>query len=352
MRHLKEYGPLWMVIFGLILASIPAMHRDWMEAGAVNVATSQPFAACGRLTLQTGAPVMATSSVSATTVYYTPYGCDRISLYNGSDLVLYEFSEISNLTTASSSGSAGPAAVSATQNFDMFVWNKSGSLTLTRGPAWTNATTRSLTLSAVHGVYVNGQAITNGPASNRGLFVGTFHSAADATVNWQFGYQVNGTNGSAAQWGTAEHDVWNMYNRVLVAGTVGGPTTQWTYNSTTIRAANARTDARLNFVIGINDEPVYAQWGSRVTNGGGGAAAGEAGVGLDSTTSFCGALNQANSVSSSVSQPFGVCYAYPGIGTHFMSANEGVSAAQTVTFAPSNPAAPIFAIGIPYQMKM
>lgn len=49
----------------------------------------------GRLTLTSGTPVLTSNVTAATTIYFTPYLGNRISLFNGTDWPTYSFSEIS-----------------------------------------------------------------------------------------------------------------------------------------------------------------------------------------------------------------------------------------------------------------
>ena len=67
----------------------------------------------GRLTLQTAVPVMSTTQSAKTTIYYTPYVGNQVPIWNGTTMTPTTFVELSNVTTASSVGSAGPAAVAA-----------------------------------------------------------------------------------------------------------------------------------------------------------------------------------------------------------------------------------------------
>ena len=98
------------------------------------------------------------------------------------------FAELTNATTQSSMGNAGPAAVAANKNYDMFVWSNAGNATFTRGAAWNSDTVRSATtendLTRINGVPVNLNAITNGPAAGRGTYVGTVRSDGSSQINW------------------------------------------------------------------------------------------------------------------------------------------------------------------------
>lgn len=328
------------------LADVLVPSADAATIGPVDAFTP---AFGGRCTLTTLTPVMTASATSATTVYYTPYVHDRIAIYNGSKLVNWVFGELSNLTTASSTSSAGPAVVAASSVYDLYVWNNAGTLRLTRSPAWTSATSRGSgaataqqDCTTVPGVCTNAVAITNGPAANRGTFVCTVASDVGSTIDWQFGRIT-------ANWGQAIHNVWNQNNRVLVSGFLGDSTDSWTYQLTAIRAANANTTARVSFVLGASEDSVsiggYMRWLS------GAATVGIAGIGLDSTTTFAQLIGFG---ANSTMGQFPYSYSgYPGIGTHFLSANEACNAAtNAVTFYGDFANPTIVQTGMTYSLRM
>ena len=141
----------------------------------------------GRLTLVTATPVMTSNQTGKTTLYYTPYRGATIPIYDGSKWTHMVFSELSNITTNSSTGNAGPAAVTTNSNYDLFVWNNSGTLTLTRGPAWSSDTSRgtgagTTQLTMVNGIWTNTVAITNGPGAGLGTYVGTVRSDGSSQI--------------------------------------------------------------------------------------------------------------------------------------------------------------------------
>lgn len=73
----------------------------------------------GRLTLTSGTPVLTSNVTAATTVYFTPYLGNRISLFNGTNWPTFSFSEISV---------AVPSTVY--RLFDIFIYSNAGTLTL------------------------------------------------------------------------------------------------------------------------------------------------------------------------------------------------------------------------------
>lgn len=287
----------------------PVMH---LQTVATPPSMGAPTPPQGRLTLATGVPVMTTSQASKTTIYYAPYTGCRIPIYNGTAFAMTFFTEMSNLTTASNVGSAGPAAVANNSNYDLFVWVDAGVPTLTRGPLWTSDTARgtgagTTELVRLNGILTNAVAITNGPAANRGTYVGTVRSDGSAQINFVFGgFSANATAGLFG--------VWNAYNRVPVSTMLGLTTATWTYPAASAwRAANAQTTARVSMVRGLNEDPVAA------TNCNiGSVSAGDAaiGIGLDSTTARTGITGYVN---TSTSLPVEANYSdLPGLGFHFL----------------------------------
>jgi len=279
----------------------------------------------GRLTLATGTPVMTSAQTGKTTIYYTPYvGNQMLITANGTSFTAMAFAELSNVTTNSSTGNAGPAAVAANSNYDLFVWSNSGTLVLTRGPAWTSDTARSLSIARINGIWTNGSAITNGPAANLGTYVGTVRSNGSAAIDWNQG--GIGSGGAAAVL-----NVWNTYNRVAFSGLVGDSTTSWNYTSNTIRPANNSTTMRASFVQGLQEEAFYSDYASFFSDNTGTASA-IAAIGYDSTTASSGRDVPGWTYGTQGGNPFG-SYVVQAIGYHYMQALECVSFnSGTITF--------------------
>ena len=134
----------------------------------------------GRLTLESGVPFGLTDQADKTTLYYTPYNGNSISLYDGSSAwSIFTFAE---LTLDISGYDAGGI-------YDVFCYNNSGTITL-EGLKWANDTTRATALARQDGVYVKTGATTR-------RYLGTIRIMADAKCD----------DSAAARM------VWNMYNR-------------------------------------------------------------------------------------------------------------------------------------------
>ena len=186
----------------------------------------------GRLTLQSGVPVMTTTQAGKTTIYYEPYVGAFIPIYDGTRFGSVPFTALSNVTTDTTKN---PAAVAANKIYDLFVWNDNGTLRLSRGPAWTDDETRALALVTVGGIDLNAVGITNGPAASRGIWVGTVRSNASSQIDWIL-------SGAGAVLG-----VYNAYNRVPVFASNGFTAARTTTSTSWIELHN---EIRIAAVVG------------------------------------------------------------------------------------------------------
>lgn len=263
----------------------------------------------GRLTLTTGVSVTTTDVTAATTVRYTPHEHDRIKLYDGTRWKWYTFTELSQ-TLADTTKS--PAASAASKNYDMFVWDDSGTVRCTRGPLWDTGggsnTARgtgagSTELEFFGGRWVNKNAITNGPAARRGLFVGT----------------IGTTSANQVEDSREKRLVWQMYNAMPRPMRRVDTTNSWTYTGL-YRQANASAANQLEIVAGLIRDQVKV----KVV----GAAAVTVvslsdlivSVGIDSTSTnhpdtIVGRTEGSNSTGANVSVQANWS-GYPGLGRH------------------------------------
>lgn len=280
----------------------------------------------GRLTLSTGVKVMTSTVSGATTVYYTP---GLVPLYNGSSWAMADIlAELSQTTTDTTKS---PAACTTNSNYDMFVWDDGGTFRCTRGPAWTSDTARgtgagTTELQDVNGIPTNKNAITNGPAANRGTYVGTIRTNGSSTVDWTLGT-------IAAGGGAARLCVWNAYNRVEVSTQVSDSTDSWTLASAgpTWRAANNSATNRVSYVCGLPEDAFRGAYNCLAF---GGTTAGAAvGIGYDSTTAFSGQTAYTAANSANVLMTICARYDTTSLGFHYMSGIEiNGAASQTATF--------------------
>jgi hypothetical protein len=282
----------------------------------------------GRLTLTSGVPVMTSTAAGQTTVYYTPAAGDLIPLYDGTNFVPAVFTELSQLTTDTTKS---PAAVTTNSNYDVFVWNDSGTLRATRGPAWSSSTARgtgagTTELVRVKGLYFNSNSITNGPAAQRGTYVGTIRSNGTSTIDWILG--AAGAGGTAAVLG-----VWNAYNREIVSTTVTDSNGSWAYTSATVRQVDGSAGNQVSFISGLAADGISASY-----SGGGSLAAVagafyQIGFALDSVTVFDKNNVFQTGAAAGVTGGSLVINSYgPQLGYHYIAALERSDGTNATTF--------------------
>ncbi|HIK42146.1 hypothetical protein [Thermoleptolyngbya sp. M55_K2018_002] len=172
----------------------------------------------GRLTLVSGNPTG--TAAGATVLYYTPYNGDVVSLYNTtlSRWEAFTFTE----------RSLSLAGLLANTNYDIFLFDNAGTLTL-QAVAWTNGTTRAVALVRQNGVLVKNSDLRR--------YLGTI--------------RINPTAGQCTDDNTRRF-VYNELNqepRPLSANV----SASYTYASTTYRAVNNNTtvgQGRVEIVTG------------------------------------------------------------------------------------------------------
>jgi hypothetical protein len=309
-------------------AGLPTLLAEFKAAigAAASTLGAQPIPG-GRLTLSTGVPVLNSAVIGATSVIYTPFQGNKIPVWSAalSAFIAAPFAEISQ---ALSDATLSPAAAVAASVYDLFVWSNAGTIVVSRGPAWTNATTRSLALTRVNGLLVNSAAITNGPASQIGIYVGTIATdPGGATVS----FNPLPAAASGGPSGGASIGLWNFYGRKLVSAAIGD-NNSWTYNSATFRPADNSTNNRITFVSGIAEDGLSAIYA--VDQGSATASQPFIGIAVNSVTAPLVAVSAMVSVTSGAdSSGTGTVNAAigPQIGQVFIQAMEAVGSG-TATF--------------------
>lgn len=133
----------------------------------------------GRLTLTSGTPVTTSDVTGATSIYYTPYVSNVISLWTGTRWQPIEFSEYTLALGTLTSG----------KPYDVFAYLSSGALAC-EVLAWTNDTTRATAITIQDGRYCKSGDKTR-------LYLGTFYTTATTTTEDSAGKRY----------------LWNAYNR-------------------------------------------------------------------------------------------------------------------------------------------
>ena len=284
-------------------------------------AASAATAPQGRLTLTSATPVLISTVSAATTIFYALHTGNKIPIYSGTAWVMTTFTELSNATAQSSTGSAGPAAVANNSNYDLFVWSNSGTLTLTRGPLWTSGTGRgtgagTTELERTLGLWTNKVAITNGPGANLGTYVGTVRSNGTATIDFIFGASASG--GTAGFFG-----VFNTYNRVVFSSLTTDTVGTYSYTGGA-RAAAGSNGNRCSFIRGLDEDGVVATSANGQSLSGTGD---NIGVGVDSTTSLASAMSLWGGNTSA--GPTAVWAGHPGLGFHFVQSIDSGAGGRT-----------------------
>ncbi len=256
----------------------------------------------GRLTLTTAVPVTTADVTAATTLYYTPYRGNRVWLHTGSEWAEHLFTELSLALTG----------LTADTNFDVFLYNNAGTLTLEL-LAWTNATTRATALAMQDGLLVKSGATTR-------LYLGTI--------------RITGTIGQTED-SAAKRYVWNCYHRVARYLSVIEGTNSWTYTTATYQQANAAAGNQVDLVVGVAEDAL-SLWvaGAAVTNGGNSPNVSVA-IGQDGITKHARCVTQVANLAVGTTEYFG-CSArldlIPAIGRHYYTWLEQSEAVNTTTW--------------------
>lgn len=243
----------------------------------------------GRLTSRSGVPVTPGDSINNTTIYFTPYKGNYITVYYRNQWRIMRFSEISLALSGTTAGNI----------YDIFVYRASlGVLTLELSTAWTNSKVRSQALTLQDGVYVKASDTTR-------RYLGTFR-----------------TNGSANQYddGTVTRGLWNYYNRVKRVMRVYDSSNTWNYNGNAWRRAGADANNDADFVIGINEVLCMMRIKTNLTSAGGADRLFTVGVGVNTLTVNSAQLMGASGDAGNVNPvTMALYYGYPGIGYNVLT---------------------------------
>lgn len=272
----------------------------------------------GRLTLASGTPVMTSSQIGKTTLYYTPATGFQIPVRDASGAwVTTTFSELSASTTDTTKS---PAALTANKVADWFVWNDNGTLRLSHGNGWVSDSARAVgsDLALQNGIWVNADAISNGPGAGMGTYVGTTYSDAFAQLDFQYG--VSGTTPTRGFFG-----VWNAYNRRRIATQYADTTALYTYSGGP-RVAHGSSLNQIVFVAGLVEDAVAASYSVYANQAA--APAGAVGIGLNTVSAFSGPVA---AVGTTGMMQRGEFAGYPGLGLNTLSAMEASGSGQTLT---------------------
>ncbi len=265
----------------------------------LGVLASNPQA---RLTTVTATPVPLTDQAGAGTIFWTPYRGSTVRIYDGTRWQLYSLVEISLALAGLTNG----------KNYDVFVFDNAGTLTLELSAAWTTDTARADALALQDGILVKS-------ADHKRLYLGTIRATAAATTEDSGGGGVTQVGG--------KRFVWNYYNRVRRALAVFDSTDTWAYAVNTWRQANAAAGNKVEFLVGWPEDIFDCEVLGGITGNGEGGVA----IGLDSTTTP--ALLKASSNAAAAGTTTSVGCSHSGLvalpGYHYLAWLEIASAAIT-----------------------
>jgi hypothetical protein len=206
---------------------------DVPAAAAISAGTCD-----GRLTTESGVPVSATDRTAQSTLYFTPYSGNHVSLYNGSAWADYTFSERSLALSGLTSG----------KNYDVFLYDNAGTLTLELSAAWSGDNTPTDVIVALNGVSVKS-------AANTRRWIGTIRTTGTTT-----------TEDSATK-----RFVWNARNQVARQLARYEIATTHSYASASFREWNGGVGGphRVSFVSGAAQVFQATGWGDTQAGAGG-----------------------------------------------------------------------------------
>lgn len=159
------------------------------------------------------------NGVANTSIYYTPYNHNLISLWNGYRWQTLEFSE---LTLAIGTVTSG-------KPFDIFAYIDSGAVALEK-LEWTSDTVRATEVSRQDGRWCKTGDKTR-------LLLGTFYSDSTTTT----------------QNSLTKRYLSNIYNKLPFKMFVAESASSYTYTTATWRQVNANAENQLDFVIPLNN---------------------------------------------------------------------------------------------------
>lgn len=303
-RLQKRYFDLETAM-GSLLRRFTALYEDLdeMDGRVVDMANICE----GRLTL-TAATAVTTSDASGSPLRYTPYKGNTCAIYDSTNTkwVLLKFSEI-NLPLAS---------LSAGTNYDVFLYNNAGALTIDTFVAWTNNTTRATGLVSQDGVLVK-----SGDTTRR--YVGTFRATA-----------ANATQDTLTQ-----RFVWNYQNRVQRKLQLLPTTDNWTYVTNGWRStANSATN-RVELVIGVADVLLEMRTMQQATGSANDQTYYSSGVGMDTTTNVTSHLRGSGVDDNITNQVWSEYRDYPPLGYHYFQWVERSTGASVTLWGDNGAAA-------------
>jgi len=251
----------------------------------------------GRLTLSTGVPVPVSDIGSSANVYFTPYKGNRIALYSaGYGWRLYTFSELT----------LDISAVADDKNLDIWMYDNAGAITLAY-TEWSNDTLRATAIAYQDGVPCKSSALAY-------RYLGTVRTSAAGEVCDTKAFRY----------------VWNCCNRRPRPLKKVDATQSWTYASTDPRIMNNDSNNKLQFVIGLDEDPVFVK--HMVSVSGSSTPYNTIGLNLDASDDYHDDCIFGSAMNTSQQQHTATLEVFPGVGYHYIAMVENGRASNTSTF--------------------
>lgn len=269
-----------------------------VQDGGVSSLTVINAFANGRITLTTGVPVTTSNVTGASTLFFSPYKGNQISLFDGASVWnTLTFSELS-------------IAVPGTTNtmYDLFIYNNAGTPTL-ETQTWTNDTTRAVGLILQNGVYVK-----NGATTRR--YLGSF--------------RTTGTVGQTED-STSKRYIWNYYNRIDRPMSALEATASWNYTTAAWRQANGTPTNQIDFICGVPEDVVTCRLFAAASSSGTVRNVGS-NIGIDSATVPGAQQLTAGTCSNTTIANNSAYYQSTFTGRHFLAWLEYGAGADTTTW--------------------
>ncbi|HKD44548.1 MAG TPA: hypothetical protein VKD24_02730 [Candidatus Angelobacter sp.] len=239
----------------------------------------------GRLTFQSGTPVMTTSLLAQQTIYYAPFVHQFVPIYNGSSIQMTQFSSPLSDTVGLSLLLSGSSSWTTATLYDIYVTLVSSIPTLCT-VSWGGLSSRSVPLVRFGGMLTNVNTTTarTGPSStitlqaNQGTFLGTFWPSANGQSQWIFGAAQSGG-------GSAAFQLANYYNKVQVTTVCQDTQAQYTYTSASLRQAGGSSGMNVAFVQTLQETAAATTFQASVETVANGADA-YSGIGVNTASAF------------------------------------------------------------------
>jgi hypothetical protein len=278
-----------------------------------------------------GTAVTESDVVGATSLYYTPAENDIIEIYNGSNWIATQFTE---LTLALDSNSGHTGYHQSGRNYFLGVINDSGTIRLASSVAWSSDTTTgtgagTCEVEIYQGRLVNKVTMTVRFGSSSGNTVSV--AARQFSIVGGFRASANGQTEDSF----AKRFVSNAQNPAPRELLKRDATASWNYSTAAYRQMNNSAANQVEWFNCVAGRPVSVHVKMLVSSSG--TASLTCGTGIDSTTVNSSNFRDALSIASGQAWPFNAQWrGNPGLGYHYAVPLEFGDAGATQTWTGSS----------------